>query len=176
MLRNAVRIALLGSLPSIWKVFSIATSEVNTFPTWARLGLASNFLLWTVNFLHFQNKNSFSHWVQKPFSGCLVSLVMLEVPIHCSLSVPCVLHRSMNKNCSNWLCLVWVQLQGPYLQIIWNQIMWIWWKNNLQWIQMGTLILNLLIPQSKELLCCTWGFFYHECVKEWGLLFGVMWT
>lgn len=39
---------------------------------------------------------------------------------------------------------------------------------------MGTLILNLLIPQSKELLCCTWVFFDHECVKEWGLLFGVM--
>lgn len=50
------------------------TSTLSTF-TWARLRLALSFLLWTVSFLYFQNKNSVSHWLRKAFPGCLISSI-----------------------------------------------------------------------------------------------------
>lgn len=101
--------------------------------------------------------------LKKSFCGCLVShisvLTMVMIAsFDYSFYILCVVYRSMNKNCSSWLCLVWVQLQGHYLQIIWNQIMSIWWKNNLQWIQMETSIPNLLILQSKKIFCCSYFF------------------
>jgi len=126
----------------------------------------------SVAFIFRKKKVSFT--LRKPFYGCLVSFIsvlamMMIASFDYSFSILCVVYRSMNKNYSNWLCLVWVQLQGHYLQIIWNQIMSIWWRNNLQWIQMETLILNLLILQSKKLFCCSYFFpwVYKERVHCW---------
>lgn len=105
-------------------------------------GQSVSFIFWTK--IQFHTKKAVL-WLPGFTKRCISFCSNVRASIHYSLSIPAVFHRSMNKNCSNWLCLVWAQLQGLYLQTIWNQIMSIWWKNSLQWIQMGTLILSLLI-------------------------------